>query len=148
MKNLIVLIVLSTTVVCCNEHELKEKDVPASVKEAFKKQFPEAKEVEWNNEEGKFEASYEQNNKEMSTVFSAAGVAEETEIEIKKEELPAAALTYISQNYKDAKINETAKITKANGEINFEAEVKKTDLIFDANGNFLLSKDVKEEDKD
>jgi hypothetical protein len=59
--------------------------------------------------------------------------------------LPAQALAYISQNYKDEKIEEMAKITKANGEVNFEAEVKGKDLIFDANGNFLT---VEEEDKD
>jgi hypothetical protein len=32
-----------------------------------------------------------------------------------------------------------AKITKANGEVNYEAEVKGQDLIFDANGRFLKS---------
>ena len=47
MKNLLVLFsALSITIVACGQ-KLKEKDVPAAVKEAFQKQFGSAKEVEW-----------------------------------------------------------------------------------------------------
>jgi Putative beta-lactamase-inhibitor-like, PepSY-like len=146
MKKLFVLFALALAVISCDEKKLKDKEVPTIVKEAFQKQFPSAKKAEWENEDGKFEVSFEQDDKEMSAVFTAAnGALEETEVEIKKEELPAQALAYISQNYKDEKIQETAKITKANGEINFEAEVKGRDLIFDSNGNFLMAE---EEDED
>lgn len=150
MKNLLVLVAFSAVFTSCKEEKMKEKEVPAIVKDAFQKQFPGAKEVEWENEEGKYEVSFEQDDNKMSAVFNIGnGQLEETEVEIKKEELPASALTYISQNYKDEKIDETAKITKANGEINFEAEVKEKDLMFDANGNFLMVKEIKEEeDKD
>lgn len=147
MKNLLGLFfALSITIAACGQ-KLKEKDVPAAVKEAFQKQFGGAKEVEWEKEEGKFEVEFEQNHKEMSALFTAAGLLEETEVEIKKEELPASVLSYVSQNYKGAKIKEAAKITKANGEINYEAEVKGKDLMFDENGNFLMAKEEKE-DKD
>jgi len=146
MKNLLGLFfALSVTIAACGQ-KLKEKDVPAAVKEAFQKQFGGAKEVEWEKEEGKFEVEFEQNHKEMSAVFTASGALEETEVEIKKEELPASVLSYVSQNYKGEKIKEAAKITKANGEINYEAEVKGKDLMFDANGNFLMAKEEKEDE--
>ena len=146
MKKLLVLFALALAVISCDEQTLKDKEVPAIVKEAFQRQFPSAKKATWENEDGKFEVSFKQDDKEMSAVFTPAnGALEETEVEIKKEELPAQALAYISQNYKDEKIEEMAKIIKANGEVNFEAEVKGKDLIFDANGNFLT---VEEEDKD
>jgi hypothetical protein len=150
MKNLFVLFALSVAITSCKEETLKEKDVPAVVKAAFQKQFPGAKEAEWENEEGNYEVSFEQDGKKMNAVFTTAnGALDETEVEIKKEELPALAIAYLSQNYKDEKIEEAAKITKANGEINFEAEVKGKDLMFDANGNFLMAKEVGEkEDKD
>ena len=146
MKKLFVLFALALAVISCDEQKIKDEEVPAIVKEAFQKQFPSAKEPEWEKEDGKFEVSFEQDGKEMSAVFTPGnGALEETEVEIKKEDLPAQALAYISQNYKDEKIQEMAKITKANGEINFEAEVKGKDLIFDSNGNFLTAE---EEDKD
>lgn len=138
--------VLTVTFSACGQ-KVKEKDVPAVVKEAFQKQFAGAKEVEWEKEEGKYEVEFEQNDQEMSAVFTADGMLEETEIEIKKEALPSAVLTYLNTNYRGEKIKEAAKITKANGEVNYEAEVKGKDLMFDANGNFLMEK--KElEDKD
>jgi hypothetical protein len=146
MEKLFVLFALALAVTSCDEQKLKDKEIPTNVKEAFQKQFPSAKEAKWENEDGKFEVSFEQDGKEMSAVFTPVnGALEETEVEIKKEDLPAQALAYISQNYKDEKIEETAKITKANGEINFEAEVKGRDLIFDSNGNFLTAE---EEDED
>lgn len=148
MKNLFVLIGLSITVVFCNEQELQEKDVPAAVREALQKQFPEAKNVEWTKEVGKFEASFKHNEKETSAQFTEAGIAEETEVEIKKEELPASVLSYISANHKGAKIKEAAKITKASGEIIYEAEVKGKDLLFDSTRKFLMAKEAKNEDKD
>ncbi len=81
----------------------------------------------------------------MSAVFSETGVLEETEVEIKKDELPTSVVTYISQNYNRSKIKEAAKIIKANGEVNYEAEVKGNDLMFDANGNILKAKEEKED---
>jgi hypothetical protein len=40
----------------------------------------------------------------------------------------------VEKNYKGATIKETAKSQKANGEINYEAEVNGKDLIFDSKG--------------
>jgi hypothetical protein len=117
----------------------KQAEVPAAVKHAFVKKFTQAKEVKWEKEDDKFEVNFEQNNKEMSAVFTSSGVLEETEVEIKSTELPSTITTYISKNYSGAKVKEVAKITKANGEVNYEAEVKGQDLIFDANGRFLKS---------
>ena len=78
----------------------------------------------------------------MSALFDANGTMTELELAIKITELPSAATDYISKNYKGAAIKEAAKITKSGGEINYEAEVRGTDLIFDATGAFL--KQIKE----
>jgi hypothetical protein len=62
-------------------------------------------------------------------------------MEIKVSELPGSVMQYITAHHKGASVKEAAKITKANGEVNYEAEVKGMDLIFDATGKFL--KEVK-----
>jgi hypothetical protein len=73
----------------------------------------------------------------MSALFEANGAMTESEMEIKVKELPAAILEYVKTNRKGAAIKEAAKVTKANGEVNYEAEVNGKDMIFDAAGNFL-----------
>ncbi|MEJ7675574.1 MAG: PepSY-like domain-containing protein [Chitinophagaceae bacterium] len=122
--------------------KVKQAEVPAGVKQAFQKQFPNSKEVKWEKEQNNFEVNFEQNHQEMSALFNTSGVIEETEVEIKKSMLPSMALTYISKNYKGAKIKEAAMITKADGEVNYEAEVKGMDIIFTKDGRYI--KTVKE----
>lgn len=133
------LLLAATTGVSVNAQKVKASAVPTVVKNSFAQKFAGAKEVKWEKEDGKFEVNFEQNSHEVSAVFDASGVNEETEMEIKTSELPKQVISYVAKNYKGAKVKEAAKITKANGEVNYEAEVKGKDLIFDANGNFLKS---------
>ncbi|MBS1567677.1 MAG: PepSY-like domain-containing protein, partial [Bacteroidetes bacterium] len=83
--------------------------------------------------------------KEMAAVYNAAGVLKETEWEIKNSELPASVSGYVKQHYKGAAIKEAAKIKKSTGEVVFEAEVNKKDLIFDESGKFLRVEEDKED---
>jgi hypothetical protein len=50
--------------------------------------------------------------------------------------LPAGVDIYVKRQYKSS-INEASKKTKANGEINYEAEVNKQALVFDKEGKFI-----------
>ena len=52
-------------------------------------------------------------------------------------ELPEAVLSYVKEHYKGKVIKEGAKITKADGTVNYEAEVSGKDVIFDSNGKFI-----------
>lgn len=117
----------------------KEKSItaPASAKEAFEKAFPGSSKVKWEKEKANYEVNFLQNGHEMSAVYDAKGNLQETEQEIKISDLPAGITEYIRQNYKGASIKEVAKITKANGEVNYEAEVNKKDLLFDTKGKFI-----------
>ena len=78
----------------------------------------------------------------MSVLFTADGTMTESEMDIAVKELPAAVLSYVKEHYKGAVIKEGAKITKADGTVNYEAEINKTDVLFDEKGKFL--KEVKE----
>jgi hypothetical protein len=46
-------------------------------------------------------------------------------------------LAYLKANYKDKKIKGGAKITKADGVVNYEAELNGMDAMFDVDGRFL-----------
>ena len=120
-----------------NAQKLDASKVPAAVKESFAKKYPKVATVKWELEKGNYEAGFKQDGQSMSVVFTPNGTMTESEVDIKTSELPAAALSYVKTNYKGKSVKEAAKITKANGEINYEAEVDGKDVIFDANGKFL-----------
>lgn len=121
----------------CQEKEMKEKvKVPSAAEAAFKKSYPTATKAKWGKEGADFEVNFMNGKKEMAAVYSSSGELKETEVEIEPNELPAGVAAYVKEHYKTG-IKEAAKITKANGEVNYEAEVNKKDVIFDKNGKFI-----------
>lgn len=139
MKNLILFAAAAISTLGCAQIKEK-KEVPKVVKEAFQKEYPNTK-VNWDIETDGFEAEFTMNGKDASANYDKKGHKVATEIEIKENELPAKALTYIAMTYPNKKIKETAKITDDKNIITFEAEIsidgKNSDLIFDASGRFV-----------
>ena len=117
--------------------KLDASKVPAPVKNTFSKNFPGITSEKWEKEKGNYEANFKQNDQKMSALFDANGGWLETETAISASDLPASVIAYVKQNYKGEKIQEAAKLKMANGDNNYETEVKGTDLIFDANGKFI-----------
>ncbi len=122
------------------EKKLEKIEVPAAVLESFKKEFSPEK-VKWTKEENDFEAAFEVNDVETSTVYDASGHRKSIEVEIKESELPAGVIEYVKKNYPSEKIKETEKITDYKNVVTYEVEVKKDkkshDVVFDAKGTFL-----------
>lgn len=115
-------------------------EVPAVVKTAFAKNFPNAKGVKWEKENGHFEAEFTLDKKEYAALFDTLGTLLETETEVAPGEIPGAAWEYTRLHFPGKKLKETSRITDANGLITFEIEVAGKDLIFDSTGNFLKEK--------
>ena len=137
MKKLLIVLFASGAVsLTASAQKVDASKVPASVKKSFTEQFPGAT-GKWEMEKGNYEAGFKHQGKVMSALFDANGTMTESEIAIKESGLPTAVNDYLKKHYKGAKIKEAAKITKADGEMNYEAEVNGKDLLFDANGNFL-----------
>jgi len=128
-------VVLSIGCAACAQ-KVKEADVPASVKTAFAKQYPDAV-AKWEKEDGNYEVNFKKDGKTMSALYTKNGKLTESEMDIKVADLPAAVVTYVKEHYKGKTIKEAAKITKADGTVNYEAEVAGMDVIFDANGKFI-----------
>lgn len=114
----------------------KKDDAPSAAKAAFAKSFPGVKGV-WEKEDGNYEVSFETAGKKMSAIYDAKGALKESEVEMTVAQLPAAIGTYMSQHYKGITVKGAAKITKADGSINYEAAIKGKDVLFDANGKFI-----------
>lgn len=137
IRTTVAILVASLMGVVAMAQKINATQVPSMVKTAFAKAYPAIKTVKWEKEKGDFEAGFKQGGNEMSAVFKADGTQLESELEIKVTDLPASVLAYVKQKYKGAAIKEAAKITKATGEVNYEAEVKGKDLLFDSNGKFI-----------
>ena len=133
MKKIIILLVVIAIAFQAKAQKLDASKVPAAVKEAFAKKYPKITSVKWEMEDGEYEASFKQDGKSMSTLQDSNGNITETEVDIKVADLPASVTSYVKQHYKGKAIKEGARITKANGEINYEAEVSGTDVRVDAN---------------
>ncbi len=118
--------------------DLKSSNVPAAVKSALLKKYPEAKKVSWEKEHGNYEANWGGNSGEDNSVqFTPDGEFIEIVKAISVSELPKAVPGYVKQHYKGAKITEAGKVTDAKGKLSYEAEVNRKDIIFDENGSFV-----------
>jgi hypothetical protein len=137
IKTTMVIALASSIGVAAMAQKITSAKVPAAVKTSFEKAFPGVKTVKWEKEKGDYEVSFKQAENNMSAVFKANGTQVESEIGIKSADLPASVNAYVKQHYKGAVIKEAAKITKVSGEVNYEAEVKGKDLLFDSTGKFI-----------
>lgn len=128
-------VIISMGMSACAQ-KLKEANVPAAVKTSFAKQYP-GTPVKWEKEDGEYEAGFKKDGITMSAVFMVDGTMKESEMDIKVTALPASVLAYVKEHYKGKTIKEGAKITKADGTVNYEAEVDGKDVIFDSEGKFI-----------
>lgn len=118
--------------------DLKAQAVPAAVKAALAKKYPNATKVSWEKEKGNYEANWGgKSGEDTSVQFTPAGVFVEEVDAIPVTLLPAVIAPYVKAHYNGAKIKEAGKVTDAAGNHFFEAEIKGKDLIFDENGKFV-----------
>lgn len=148
MKKSILLIAFGFIAISANAQEVKEKDVPPVIKDAFMKAHPNAKVDKWEKEGNNYEVEFTDNKTESSVDLGPNGQILETESEITVAQLPKAVSDYCTKNMPGKKIKEASKIVDASGKISYEAEVDEADYIFDSNGTFLEKKVEKEDDKD
>ena len=121
--------------------------VPDPVKAKIAKLYPNTS-PKWEMEDGIYEATFKQNNVETSVLLSSDGSVIETETEMSPSLLPQTIKDYVLSKLPGKTITAASKIVDARSSIKYEAEVDKTDYLFDANGNFIQKVDAEEGDDD
>ena len=116
--------------------KINENLVPGPAKETFKQKFPGLAGT-WEKENKNFEVNFKAQGKQMSALINDKGDLLETETTIAPGELPASAVSYLRTHYKESSIKSASKVLKQNGQIMYEAEVNKIDVLFDAEGRFI-----------
>ena len=137
MKKLTITSVVMLFVTLSFAQKMQGKNVPMNVKSSFQKNYPTVKQVKWDKEGDKYEASFDLNKNDNSVLMDAKGNIIETEVEVELNQLPQGILDYVKTNYAGKQAKEGAKITDAKGKVTYEVEIKGMDLIFDSNGKFI-----------
>ncbi|KAA9038637.1 hypothetical protein FW778_13880 [Ginsengibacter hankyongi] len=135
----VAILLASTAFVFSQQHEgHKHIVVPRMVKTSLYKKYPAAKRVTWEKENGNYEANWGGKSGEANSVqFKPDGTFIEIVKEIPVNQLPELVIVYINKHYKEPKITEAGKVTDAQGNLFYEAEVKGRDVIFDKDGKFV-----------
>ena len=129
-----------------SEKELKKDQVPKAVISAFEKAFPNAKELEFEEElfEGKtaYEVEYKRDGKEYEFLYSPEGVLLQKEEEVDVKTLPDPVIQAILKAHPKAKIKEAEKLMKPDGTVTgYEVEIKvagkELELELDVSGKIL-----------
>ena len=129
-----------------SEKEVSKHQVPKAVLEAFEKAYPNAKEVEFEQEmiEGKavYEVEYKENGREYEILYDSNGTVLQIEETLDVKALPAPIIQAITKAYPQATIEDAERVMKPDGtvtvyEVEIKTEGKKLELELDANGKIL-----------
>jgi len=130
---------------------LGHQEIPQKVQQAFTTKFPGAKKVKWEKEnEIEWEAEFKINGVEYSANFLEDGSWQETEHEIKKNEVPVNILSILNTEFPGYKIDAAEISETAEGKFyEFELEKGKEEIevILSWEGK-LIKKEITKDEKD
>ncbi len=132
--------ICSTTFAQENEGSSEKITVPAVVKDACMKKYPDSKthHITWEKENGNYEANWGGKDGEANSVtYTPAGVFVEIVQEMEMKDLPTGIQSYVKTHYKNAKFGDVGKVLDAQGKTSYELEINRKDVIFDDKGNFV-----------
>ena len=137
MKKIFAICLVCLSIITANAQKLNEADVPVIIKNAFVKMYPGIKTAQWNTEGNLYEASFVDGSYKGSVLFDEKGKWTERETAIPITSLPLKVMTYMQANYKNVKLIGAAKITKASGEVQYEAKIMGKNVFFTKDGDFI-----------
>jgi Putative beta-lactamase-inhibitor-like, PepSY-like len=147
MKRHILFCICAWFALSVNAQSVKDRDVPELIKKTVLDLYPSASKIDWEIEDGMYEAEFDQQGKEVTVVVAMNGMFTMVETEVEPTELPGGILTYISMHHKGAEPVKAYRINDRNNSVTFEVEAGDTDYLFDERGNFI-SKEVEEGEDD
>lgn len=121
------------------------ENAPQKVKDAFAKKFPAVKKVKWDKEsDTEWEAEFKMKGTEYSANFLTDGTWQETEHEIKNNQIPEKVKITLNSTFKEYDIEE-AEISETIEGMVYEFELEKgeeaLEVTIDPNGK-LIKKEV------
>ncbi|WP_293871161.1 hypothetical protein [Flavobacterium sp.] len=125
----------------------KKIEPTLEVKKAFEKDFPKItpiwrKEFDGNgNNQLSYEANFNLNDTNMTAVYSANGLFNVLQVEIKTADIPVRVSNYMAKNYPKNNIKKAAKLMTNSNKTTYEIAItingKWVNAIFNKEGDFL-----------
>lgn len=119
------------------------RKIPAVVTEAFKKKYPDAQKVEWNDKVTVFMASFSEGGNNYEARFTSKGEWKSTENEIGVTEIPGEVKEGFNKSkYTDWELANAYKIEIPGDKVEYRVHIKKSDLqkknlLFSSDGRLL-----------
>jgi hypothetical protein len=136
MKNFLFAIILCT----CVSSVFSQSIAPDPVLKGFIKNYSDAK-ATWKETDGTYEASFKLIGMPATAWYDSTGYRLKVVVEIKPDQLPAIAHSYIERNYPKAKIIRAQKWTDDKKVNTFQAEIKvgteTKNLLFTSRGDLI-----------
>ena len=122
--------------------------VPADVKQAFAKKFPEATDIKYEMEKTNYEVSFKENGVVRSANFNSSDEWLETETILSETDLPKKVLASIARNFVGFMITEVSKVESPDKAVYYEMYLKTNkegyDVTFSPKGTILKKTKLKE----
>ena len=136
MKNLLALVLISFFALTAYSQN-QTLVVPEVVKQKIAQEYPTVKDIEWEPQDGFYEASFLFNNVETSVVLDRNGRIGLVESEIKVSELPQNIREFSTAKLNSREVSSAYRIVNAVGAVSYKIEVAGYDYHFDEKGNFV-----------
>lgn len=124
--------------------EISSNKVPSVVKNNLKLKFPNAKDVEWENEDTNYEVDFEIGDVDYQALIASNGTILKYKFEVLATALPATVLSRINTSYRGSSLDD-AEILDVNGTMYYQVELdrkpKDRKLVFDINGEVVTTVD-------
>ncbi len=138
-KTVVFLMVISAAMVSCAQNNYQSV-VPSLVLNAFQQQFSNAKDVEWEMDNGYYAVEFEIGVNDHDAWFDSTGKLVKHKEDIAQTDLPEWIKTTIKTNYPRHRIDDVKKTTE-NGTIMYKVELERRSedrvLVFSADGNLI-----------
>ncbi|WPP50725.1 PepSY-like domain-containing protein [Catalinimonas niigatensis] len=116
------LLLSSYALVSCSQ-DIPASKVPSVVQNAFKMEFAEAVDVEWEKKNKEYEADFEVGTTDYTALFDASGKMLVYKQDIEINELPAEINTTLQKDFADYTLDDADKLVK-DGETYFQVELE------------------------
>ena len=134
---------LSETIIClgimgCTSLEdIPAKEVPSVVRNSFRTEFPDAIEIEWENEKENYEVEFEINNVDYAVCFDKAGSLLMQKQDIAADYLPIAVIKTLRQDFPNYEIDDVEMVKKEDAtyyQLELEGKLLDKNEIFSSDG--------------
>ena len=124
--------------------DIAKSDIPASIAESFKKEFPNTTDLEWEMDGDLYNAEFDgENSVDHDVWYNQKGEIVKYKKEITKDGLPEQVLSKLNSEFQDFKIEDIKKIVEHNittYEIELDSPTEELEVIVNPEGEVLNKK--------